>query len=295
MKAIAKEDGIAGFPSHLRVLHVRQEIPALKDEVSVLQAVIDADVERTMLLQEEKELLAKLEGAEAAEDDSKLSVQAKREKLLKGAKAADNNNNNHTNANFEKDLKELDEVYERLQSLGSDAAEAKAAMILSGLQFTPEMQSAAITSLSGGWQMRVALAAALFVEPDICLLVRLGYYTRTVQFVYRSILFVETEPKWMILCLNVFVTVCSLSALTTGRANEPSCKYRNLARLFPRRCCFVRKPFSRETLVCCLCSPLSVGLGSGLVVGDLSSKLQTHADCSQSRPWFLERSLYGYH
>lgn len=171
MKAIAKEDGISGFPKNLRVLHVRQEIPSLKDEVSVLQAVISADVERTMLLQEEKELLAKLEGAGAGvvgEDGGKLSVEARREQLLRGKDAAASGNGD---SSFDNDLKELNEVYQRLQALGSDSAESKAAMILSGLQFTPEMQAAAITSLSGGWQMRVALAAALFVEPDICLLV----------------------------------------------------------------------------------------------------------------------------
>lgn len=186
LKAIAKEDGITGFPTNLRVLHVRQEIPSLKDEVSVLQAVIAADVERTMLLQEEKELLAKLDGADAStgggEDASKLSVQAKREQLLKGkdATATDSNNGN---ADFDKDLIDLDEVYQRLQALGSDSAESKAAMILSGLQFTPEMQAAAITSLSGGWQMRVALAAALFVEPDICLLVSTIHYDQRVCIV----------------------------------------------------------------------------------------------------------------
>ena len=178
MKAIAKEDGIAGFPKNLRVLHVRQEIPSLKDEISVLQAVIAADVERTMLLKEEKELLAKLEGsgagvAGAGESGDKLSVQARREQLLKEKSTAPSGN---SDSSFDDNLKELNEVYQRLQALGSDSAESKAAMILSGLQFTPEMQAAAITSLSGGWQMRVALAAALFVEPDICLLVSKKYH-----------------------------------------------------------------------------------------------------------------------
>lgn len=194
LKAIAKEDGITGFPSHLRVLHVRQEIPALKAEMSVLEAVITADVERTMLLQQEKDLLAKLEGADAAANAAntantttadgeentttnnninKLSVQDKRNKFLKGganSSTSDGDDNDAAPSEFEDDLKELDEVYQRLQSLGSDSAEARAAMILSGLQFTPAMQVAPITSMSGGWQMRVALAAALFVEPDICLL-----------------------------------------------------------------------------------------------------------------------------
>lgn len=125
-----------------------------------MQAVIDADVERKMLLQQEKDLLKKLDSADDNDTADKLSLQAKREKLA----AKDNNKE------FEQDLKELDEVYQRLQGLGSDSAEARAAMILSGLQFSQQMQESPISSLSGGWQMRVALAAALFVEPDICLL-----------------------------------------------------------------------------------------------------------------------------
>merc|ERR1712012_866821 len=36
--------------------------------------------------------------------------------------------------------------------------------------FTPEMQAGPITALSGGWRMRVSLAAALFIEPDLLLL-----------------------------------------------------------------------------------------------------------------------------
>ena len=148
------------------MLHVRQEMPELNDDLSVLQAVIDSDVERTMLMQQEKDLLAKLEGAADVAADEKLSLQAKREKLLQGKDGT---------SSFNADLKKLDELYERLQQLGSDSAEARAAMILSGLQFTPQMQYSPISSLSGGWQMRVALAAALFVEPDICLLVSLVY------------------------------------------------------------------------------------------------------------------------
>lgn len=147
MKAIAKEDGIPGFPSHLRVLHVRQEIPVLNDDISVLQAVIDADVERKMLMEKEKELLAKLDSAGGAGNDEKLSVQAKREKLQQ-------QNGKEANAAFDKDLKELDELYERLQGLGSDSAEARAAMILSGLQFSPDMQSSAISRYAQQNQMK---------------------------------------------------------------------------------------------------------------------------------------------
>ena len=97
------------------------------------------------------------------EDDENgaVSVQEKRAKLL--AKKSDD-------AEFEAKLKRLDEVYARLQVVGSDAAEARASTILSGLQFTPEMQAGPTSALSGGWRMRVALAAALFIEPDILML-----------------------------------------------------------------------------------------------------------------------------
>ena len=49
-------------------------------------------------------------------------------------------------------------------------AQQRASAILTGLQFTDDMQNASIKSLSGGWRMRVALGAALLIEPDILML-----------------------------------------------------------------------------------------------------------------------------
>jgi ATP-binding cassette, subfamily F, member 3 len=62
------------------------------------------------------------------------------------------------------------EVHERLRAIGADAAPARAATILDGLGFDSEAQTRRMSDFSGGWRMRVALAAALFAAPDLLLL-----------------------------------------------------------------------------------------------------------------------------
>ena len=64
----------------------------------------------------------------------------------------------------------LREVYDELEAMGASTAEARARTILSGLGFDDAMQMQPTSQFSGGWRMRVALAAALFVEPDVLLL-----------------------------------------------------------------------------------------------------------------------------
>ena len=58
----------------------------------------------------------------------------------------------------------------RLFEIGADAAPARAARILKGLGFDEAMQNRPMSSFSGGWRMRVALASTLFAEPDLLLL-----------------------------------------------------------------------------------------------------------------------------
>ena len=64
----------------------------------------------------------------------------------------------------------LMDIYERLEELDSDTAEARAAAILHGLGFTREMQNTKTKNFSGGWRMRIALARALFIKPAMLLL-----------------------------------------------------------------------------------------------------------------------------
>jgi ATP-binding cassette, subfamily F, member 3 len=65
---------------------------------------------------------------------------------------------------------QLAEIYHRLIEIDADSAPARAAEILAGLGFSTADLDRPMAEFSGGWRMRVALAAALFAEPDLLLL-----------------------------------------------------------------------------------------------------------------------------
>jgi len=86
-----------------------------------------------------------------------LKADIEREKLLNEADDATNPTR-------------IAEIHTRLADIDAHSAPARAAVILSGLGFTQQMQNRPISSFSGGWRMRIALASALFSEPDLLLL-----------------------------------------------------------------------------------------------------------------------------
>ncbi|KAI9204852.1 P-loop containing nucleoside triphosphate hydrolase protein [Polychytrium aggregatum] len=135
LRAIAHKELL--IPSHIRVLHVEQEIHG--DGTPALLSVLQADVERESLLEEERELSAAI---------NKPGLSAEESSLISSR---------------------LKSVYAKLEEIESDKAESKAAAILNGLGFSPDQQKAATKTFSGGWRMRLALARALFCRPDLLL------------------------------------------------------------------------------------------------------------------------------
>ena len=96
-------------------------------------------------------------GTEEPLIDIVLRADSERERLLAEAETAT-------------DAHRIAEIQTRLTDIGAHSAEARAASILSGLGFDAEAQKRPASSFSGGWRMRVALAAVLFSEPDLLLL-----------------------------------------------------------------------------------------------------------------------------
>jgi len=117
------DTGTIELPRLSRIGGVSQEVPG--NEVSLLDTVLVADVERTALLAE----------AETATDAHRIA-----------------------------------DIQTRLADIDAWSAEGRASAILKGLGFTDEEQRMPCSAFSGGWRMRVALAAVLFSEPDLLLL-----------------------------------------------------------------------------------------------------------------------------
>jgi len=69
-----------------------------------------------------------------------------------------------------RDPHRIAEIQTRLVDIDAHSAPSRAAAILSGLGFPAQDQARPVSEFSGGWRMRVALAATLFAAPDLLLL-----------------------------------------------------------------------------------------------------------------------------
>eukprot|EP00658_Telonema_sp_P-2_P022460 TRINITY_DN1897_c0_g1_i3.p1 TRINITY_DN1897_c0_g1~~TRINITY_DN1897_c0_g1_i3.p1 ORF type:complete len:512 (-),score=203.41 TRINITY_DN1897_c0_g1_i3:395-1930(-) len=70
----------------------------------------------------------------------------------------------------DEEMERLQFLEDELQVMGAEQAEAKARRILFGLGFPTDWHDRPTSSFSGGWRKRVALASAVFIEPDVLLL-----------------------------------------------------------------------------------------------------------------------------
>ncbi|KAK6745023.1 hypothetical protein RB195_011626 [Necator americanus] len=126
------------IPSGIAMLAVEQEVEG--DDTRVVDAVLASDFRRQTMIEKERTLQERL------------------------------NKENISDAEKNKWSDELSKLYIEMENLQLDKAPARAASILYGLGFTPDEQKKPTKEFSGGWRMRVALARALFVKPDLLLL-----------------------------------------------------------------------------------------------------------------------------
>jgi ATP-binding cassette, subfamily F, member 3 len=68
------------------------------------------------------------------------------------------------------DPERIGDIHMRLADMGAHAAPARVGQILSGLGFDEQAQKRSCKEFSGGWRMRLALGAVLFLEPELLLL-----------------------------------------------------------------------------------------------------------------------------
>lgn len=136
MKAIAARS--IPIPDAIDIYFLDHEYEAC--DKTALQAVFEVQDE-VQDLEQQAEKLNNLMGEVADDEEAMASVQS-----------------------------QLASVYEKLDDLDVNTAEARASSILFGLGFTTQMQGMMTKEFSGGWRMRVALARALFLKPEFLLL-----------------------------------------------------------------------------------------------------------------------------
>ncbi|OMH82552.1 ABC transporter F family member 3 [Zancudomyces culisetae] len=193
---------LIGLPENIRIQYVEQ-LEVLDTQKTVLETVLEADEQRTKILKvihsiepilsKPKELKERIDEYihQKAKDDTflkqKIANHRSRKRGLYARKVALDAEINAVKYTTEKyygvegegeGIKTdsevasaiLAELYEELELTGSDKAESKAMEVLIELGFTKEETEEPVSKFSGGWRMRVVLAKAMFMEPDVLLM-----------------------------------------------------------------------------------------------------------------------------
>ncbi len=141
-KQTAPDRGQVQWPKLFRVAHVSQDT-RVDEALTPTDFLLSRAEERTQVIERLKDAEQRLAAALEGEGDEEAMFAAS---------------------------SDLSELTEHLSALEQVYGEAQAASVLAGLGLSPEQQGMRCGELSGGWRLRVALAAALFQRPDLLLL-----------------------------------------------------------------------------------------------------------------------------
>lgn len=107
-------------------------------------------------------------------DDTPLSIVLKSNDVLESLKSRREYLNNLIEDDSIEDIMdfidELNEVEDSIDSFKEEKAKVTVKKILAGLGFTEKMMNSPANTFSGGWKMRISLARALFIQPDVLLM-----------------------------------------------------------------------------------------------------------------------------
>eukprot|EP00656_Telonema_subtile_P015239 TRINITY_DN17957_c0_g1_i3.p1 TRINITY_DN17957_c0_g1~~TRINITY_DN17957_c0_g1_i3.p1 ORF type:complete len:644 (-),score=181.63 TRINITY_DN17957_c0_g1_i3:20-1951(-) len=133
LKAMAARR-VGALPLNMSVHYVSQDVHlGEKVNMTPLEVVLDADIERKLLLEEAAQL-------------EKIDEMSAQQQHRQG------------------------EVLDQLELIAADSAPRRALSLLHSLGFSDEMQGRVLGKMSGGWRVRTMLAAAIFARPDMLLL-----------------------------------------------------------------------------------------------------------------------------
>lgn len=197
--SVIGDHSLIGFPENIRTLYV-QQLDVVETDESVLSAVLSSDEEVTKRVRDTE----RIEAAVASANDKAIAdaittfiERVTNERILAAQKTATLRSGARgkkargvalkaeqtmlasvreevygtaSESEAQVAARVLATLYDELGKMDADSAEARARAILAGLTIDEETADGPVSALSGGWRMRVALAKAMFVRPDLLLL-----------------------------------------------------------------------------------------------------------------------------